>query len=449
MKIFIRLLLTLAMTASIEIVFSSAALAASMQDSTTLRLPSGTNWVGKVGDRVEIKARSGSAVSTIVGVVTRLTSSMIEVSVAEASGSTSRKSVLVKAILRISTVEAAVVAAATTTAPTDAGAASAAATSATPSTSTTTAGEGAKKEVFILPMDGTVGIGLRHDEIDEIAKIADTFGPGQIIVLKINSNGGLVVEGDDIHDSLKEIKKHHRVVAWIEKAISGAAFTALHADEVYFMSHGSLGSITMFGGDKSATGRELEAWLVKVGEGGEIGGRWGHIIKCMVYSPLLLSYDKDPVTGKVTWYDTLEGEFQMSNEKENLDFNAQNGLHSRFSDGTAETVEDLMKMMNLDGRFVVNLDGQKIYEKWQKLLKDADEEIPLLKSELNYKGTGSGDPMKILQSRLAIVNKLIQWSKRLGERVAGVEHQLSVKQLEQAKEQLQRELKNARQQGNT
>lgn len=411
--------------------------------AVTIKLRSGNSVEVTPGQLVSVQWRNGAKVETLEGELLTATSSTLTLRIDGA-----RKAIPVSSIMRLTASDAP--AASATDGAGSSGTAASAASAGTPAggasaTSGSTTATGGKKHVFVLPMDGTVGIGLRHDEIEQVAAEADKIGPGQIIILKINSNGGLVIEGDDIHVTLKDVMERHQVVSWIEKAISGAAFTALHADKLYFMSHGSLGSITMFAGAESAKGQELEAWLEMVHKVGEIGGRWGHIIKCMVYSPLLLSYDKDPVTGKVTWYDTLEGEFDLSNDKENLDFTAQTGTHSGFIDGVADTEADLLNQLGLsEDMYVLHDEGHDIYKKWNKLLTQAHEEIPLLAQELNYKGSGSGDPVKVIQTRLAIVNKLIQWGKRLGERVFNVEFQMGVEQLEEIREQLQRELRNAR-----
>ena len=44
-------------------------------------------------------------------------------------------------------------------------------------------------KVFLLPIDGGVGDGTRHNEMKRIGEIADEHGPS-IIVLKVNSPGG-------------------------------------------------------------------------------------------------------------------------------------------------------------------------------------------------------------------------------------------------------------------
>ena len=74
--------------------------------------------------------------------------------------------------------------------------------------------------MFLLPFEGTVGSYARHNEIKQIGEIADQYGDGQIIVLLVDSPGGLVKEGDDIRATLLDLQKRHTLVAWIHKAIS-------------------------------------------------------------------------------------------------------------------------------------------------------------------------------------------------------------------------------------
>ena len=177
------------------------------------------------------------------------------------------------------------------------------------------AGDAVKKprQVFILSQKGMVGAGLRHEEMDKVEAEADKFGPGQIIILRINSGGGSVTEGDRISKSLSRIREKHRLVAWLEEAISGAAFTAMHCPEIYFMKIGTMGSITKFSGDgsggqKSAEGADLQAWIERVAEVAEGGGRNGQVGRAMVYSPIVVSYTKDPKTGKVNFFPDKSGE---------------------------------------------------------------------------------------------------------------------------------------------
>src|SRR5262245_37502137 len=69
-----------------------------------------------------------------------------------------------------------------------------------------------KPGVFVLPWGDTVGQTARAFEIEQIANEADKWGPGQIIVLDIDSPGGLVSEIYRISDTIKEVRKRHRLV---------------------------------------------------------------------------------------------------------------------------------------------------------------------------------------------------------------------------------------------
>ncbi len=293
-----------------------------------------------------------------------------------------------------------------------------------------------KTQVFVLPLEGTVGVGLRNEEMEKLEKIADTFGPGQIFIIRINSNGGLVIEGDEINVTLSRIKQKHRLVAWIEKAISGGAFTGMHADELYFTPEGSLGSITMMAGSTEVT-QARDPWKERVAEVAALGGRDPQIGRAMVYSEEELSYDKDEKTGKVTFYPSLKGKYILSKKGENLTLNATNALHCGFSDGTAATEAELFKLLDLDNpeRFEINDAGHKIYKEYQALIKRAQEEVPLLMRKLQIEGTGSGDQRVILQSRIKNAQELIRWIDRAPD---VMQYELNVPP--QAKEEIQKQI---------
>jgi membrane-bound ClpP family serine protease len=266
-----------------------------------------------------------------------------------------------------------------------------------------------QRQVFILKQSGMVGVGLRAAEMEKVEKAADKFGPGQIIVLHINSGGGLVTEADEIDKVLNRVREKHRLVAWIEEAISAAAVTAMHCREMYFMNLGSLGSATMFSGDKSIEGAQLEAWLRRIAEISEAGGRNGHLAKCMVYSPLVVSYTRDPKTGKVTFFEDGSGEKMLSDEKDNLTLTADQALDCGFSQGTANTQEELFEKMQLKpGTFVVNQEGRKIGETWEKTLANAEKQRRVIMQDWNL----AGDGVKGLAKRIELCKKMQDVWKR-------------------------------------
>ncbi len=266
--------------------------------------------------------------------------------------------------------------------------------------------------VFVLPLKGTVGIEFRHEEIEKIAEEADKYGRGQIIVLVIDSGGGLITEMETIHETMITIKKRHRLVAWVKKAISAACATAMHCDEIYFMTNGTAGAMTAFKGTKSWSGDELELWLTNAGDWMESGGRSRYIAEAMIHNSKLLSYDKDADTGEVTFYNDLSGETILSRTSENLVFTASNALDCGFSDGTASNEQELAELLDLGEWYEISDYGRRIAKDWQDLVKRGQHELRLLQERLSYAGTGSGDPVEILGNRIKIYEKFLRWKDR-------------------------------------
>ncbi len=389
-----------------------AASAAGLDDAASVRFPSGQTWRGSLGDTVEVAFVEAGVPQTIVGTLLRADRRLVQVE-GEIAGRVAVKTILVGDVRSMVSIGAASPSPAPSpgdrprTPATGGGGPAAAPAAPSPSANSEWPG------VFYLPLSGTLGIGMRHDEIEAIGREADKFGPGQIIVLHIDSPGGLVIEGDKVSDTINRIKKNHRVVAWIKEAISGGAFTALHCDENYYMSYGALGAITMFAGQTAASGPQLQAWLERCGEVAEAGGRNRWVVQAMIHAPLMVSYDRDEETGKITYYNTMEGKYVLSDEVNNLTLNATNALHSGYSQGTADSVEELAALMQLpEWKEAADGVGRRIHDDWQRTVKQAQSEVPKLIQRLNYQGSGSGDPSVVLGSQIRILEELIRWYDR-------------------------------------
>lgn len=273
--------------------------------------------------------------------------------------------------------------------------------------------------VILLPLTGMVGLELRHEEIEEVAEEADRIrketGVSPIIVLEIESGGGLMTEMYDIHETLSEIKKRHRVVAWIKQAISAAAATAFHCDEIYFMTEGNMGAMTGFNGGtgQSLQGVALAQWLVDASQWAEQGGRPGAIARAMIDETVLLSYDKDPVTGKVTWYESLEGEYDLSDATSNLAFNSSNAVHSGFADGVADTTSELAKLLDLQEWHEVSDVGREAWEDWTTTVERAQVEIPRIFGRFQIvQSSPAADALEKIGRQIKLLEDLRRWMVR-------------------------------------
>jgi len=208
-----------------------------------------------------------------------------------------------------------------------------------------------KKGVFLLPWRGVVGETACAAEIEAVAAEADKWGPGQTIVLEIESPGGLLTEAFRLVDAIAKVRERHRVVAWVREAISAAAFTAMLCDEIYFRRDGVLGATVLIHGGNGLYGGPLDAFRTELGSIVEKNGRSRMLFEAMVLAKPVLTYTKDPGSGKTTFHDRitgLPGEVVLSDEKDSLTFNAQNAFACGFSRGTADTGAELAPLLGLE-----------------------------------------------------------------------------------------------------
>jgi hypothetical protein len=137
------------------------------------------------------------------------------------------------------------------------------------------------------------------------------------------------------------------------------------------------------------------------------------VFEAMVLAKAVLTYTKDPVTGKVTWHDRITGEpgeVVLSDEKDNLTFNASNALDSGFSKGTAETNEEMAQLLGLKEWYEVSDYGRRIAKNWQDLFEGCEKDIDLQIGRLNIPRAGT--PAENLAAQIQIVEKILAWAKK-------------------------------------
>ena len=287
--------------------------------------------------------------------------------------------------------------------------------------------KGMEKEqvVLYLPLEGGVGEGFRHQEIERIGQRADELSPdgGAIIVLKINSNGGLVAESLQINDRIHNIKSRgHRVVAWIRKAISAGCSTAMACDEIVFNPLGTAGSVTTVQGQRSIDEEEDPEVKKHLEETALEAGYSVHVARSMKLNRWMTAYRVDPETGKVEWFGggdgvwdepLPEGAVVLSNENQNLSFNASNALACGFSRATCIDLDEIADYLNLpDGKWYVSDDlGEKIAKKWADTYAECTERLQLSLREWQFKGAAEGG-VGVLKSRIKILREWKKWLKR-------------------------------------
>lgn len=192
----------------------------------------------------------------------------------------------------------------------------------------------------VITLEGTVGVQFAAQPLlDSIDWLEEN--QVDIVVLKVNSGGGYLLEIPKMHEVIQdEYKPRFRTVAWIESAISAAAMSSHVLEEIYFMTDGDYGACTGWSGALVAVkGLDLEKVLYMMEKASALGKRDPAIMRSMqILEPL--SYNKNQ-DGEITWYNTKDGEFLVNPENRILTFDAGQAEACKFSKGTADDLETL------------------------------------------------------------------------------------------------------------
>lgn len=272
------------------------------------------------------------------------------------------------------------------------------------------------KKVFVIPLHEMVGTYFRADKLKEAVDFVRPMKP-DVIILEINSGGGMLLEIYKLREYIAEIRDEFRVVAWIKSAISAAAMTAFNAREIYMMSEGNIGSATAFNGatGQALTGKELEDWLDYARKLFVDAGYSPYIAQCMVAEKYTLSADREVMPNgeiKVTWYDDDSGEFMLCRPGEILNMDARTAEKFGVSLGTPDDTDEFAELLHLDGWVEVSNKGREIMETWWNTVKTAETVVPNLYREYALYGDGQKSS---IGRQIQIVQEMIKWSRKLGE----------------------------------
>ena len=271
--------------------------------------------------------------------------------------------------------------------------------------------------VFILSMEGGVGSEMRATELELLAEYIDkNYGPGQVIVLKVDSGGGAGRMWSDIRDTIFKVRENHRVISWIhDDAISAAAMTVYCCDEIYYTSLGAVGSCSGYRGNPNnpLSPAEQQVMITEMEMVIAHSSRPIHLSACMFQLNRWLTYDKDPETGEITYYDTDEGEYPLSTGT-NLTLTAKTAFDAGLCDGIADTQDELLALLNLkDAK--VDLYGVELFENWKKTLTEFDDTFEELIQLLENGDPRANTQKKVINSQIKAGEEILKWIKKLGE----------------------------------
>ncbi|MCA9310620.1 MAG: hypothetical protein KDA21_05390 [Phycisphaerales bacterium] len=220
-----------------------------------------------------------------------------------------------------------------------------------------------------------------------------------VVVLDIHSGGGALSELGLIQNLiLNEISKDYRTVAWIRWAISAAAMSAWACDEIYMRTDASIGGCTGYmpipGNAKAIDGIELEQVLYMMEQVSRRTNKDPLIMRAMqIQSPL--SCDIDPSTGEVTWLHNEKGEYLVNRGDEILTLNAITAERYGISLGTADSKDELMKLLGCPEWVEVGSEAAAYQYEFRDNVKSGDLRLKELYNSyvnnVNVAGSRGGD----------------------------------------------------------
>jgi hypothetical protein len=98
---------------------------------------------------------------------------------------------------------------------------------------------------YVIPMRGEVGIIMRASVLEKCFEDAVARKP-DVVVLDFDSPGGHIAEVEKLLDVIGRYRKKVRVVAYVKRAISAAAITAMASNEIYMRPAGLIGAATAY-----------------------------------------------------------------------------------------------------------------------------------------------------------------------------------------------------------
>ncbi len=417
----------------LSMVVATAALAGSV----TVLCADGSTWRGSTDDQVTVQYTDGGVKVEVTGVLTQAEELFIVVKKSDGSGEVP---IYRPDIIDITKADAAGATAAPKPSAAPSGQSTAGDAGSTQpddeSSDTTVATDG--KGVFYLPLTGTVGMEFRPEEIEAIIAQADEAGPGQTIVLDIESGGGSVWEFIVLAEIIKEASERHQFVAWVGHSISAAAGTALCCSRLFWKPHGALGAITMHSGGRPVPDHTEERWVTMLQSLLDSAGHSRHWARPMVRNDSYISFVKDE-NGECEFFNTpqgMSGEKVLSNLGENVVLNRDIALECCLAENTARTKEELAEFLDMPSWKEMGT-GQKLHDDWMNTIERCQKFLSNSAIELEL--APEKGPMGAINAQIKIYQRMISWWRRAPNVMRGSAP--PVEQLEQMIEQLKLQLR--------
>jgi ATP-dependent protease ClpP protease subunit len=206
-----------------------------------------------------------------------------------------------------------------------------------------------KPTYYLIPLHGEVGRTVLAGALEKSLADAVARKPS-VIVLDVDSPGGLVEEARRIIKVLHKYNRKARIVALADKDLSAAAILTLAVKEIYVKSSGTIGAATSFvpGVQLSAKVEEKmqSAWRASARNSAEEGGHEPLLAEAMIDNDFQLHLEK--VNGKPVVKEG-PGERVLCRKGKILTLTCREAVDCGLAAGEADDLDELAEALNMPG----------------------------------------------------------------------------------------------------
>jgi hypothetical protein len=199
---------------------------------------------------------------------------------------------------------------------------------------------------YLIPLHGAVGDTIQADALEKSLADAVLRKP-TVVVLDIDSPGGLVAESEKLVKVLHHYNKQLRIVALADQDLSAAAVMTLSVREIYLKPSGTIGAATSFIPDNPNLSEKVEekmqsAWRAVARNSAEEGGHEPLLADAMIDNDLELHLET--VNGKQVVKEG-PGEKTLCRKNKVLTLTSHEAVACGLAAGDAEDLADLGKAL--------------------------------------------------------------------------------------------------------
>jgi len=255
-----------------------------------------------------------------------------------------------------------------------------------------------KPTYYLIPLRGEVGKTIKAQYLEKALADAVTRQP-TVVVIHVDSPGGLTDEVEPIVTALEGYQKKLRMVVLVKRAMSAAAISLLACKEIYMQPMGTFGAATAFQIGPSGMPADINekfqsAWRATGRAAAEVGGHEPLLAEAMIDARQDLHVEVDKDGKKVIR--PGQGDDMLVARGKLLAMTAREALNCGLSSGTVSDVDELGNVLGHDGWVECKGLGVPLADYNDKMLAEGQGKLKDLKKEFEeaMKQARANDPTK-------------------------------------------------------